>query len=108
MDEKLLNALEVGKTLDSINRHKKLLFEQYIETATFYYNGGRFVATGSLMALLHQLEMGSIVIDEDNIPVQLNDILEFSNEVKKHYQQATEDYLSRYNNITSRIRDNSV
>lgn len=108
MDEKLLNALEVGKTLDSINRHKKLLFEQYIENATFYYNGGRFVATGNLMSLLHQLEMGSIVIDEDSIPVQLTDVLEFSSKVKKHYQQATEDYLSRYNDVTSRIRDNSV
>jgi hypothetical protein len=108
MDEKLLNALEVGKTLDSINRHKKLLFEQYIETATFYYNGGRFVATGSLMSLLHQLEMGSIVIDEDSIPVQLTDVLEFSSEVKKHYQQATEEYLDRYNHVTKQIRDNSV
>lgn len=108
MDEKLLNALEVGKTLDSINRHKKLLFEQYIENATFYYNGGRFVATGSLMSLLHQLEMGSIVIDEDGIPVQLTDVLEFSSKVKKQYQQATEEYLDRYNHVTKQIRDNSV
>ena len=108
MDEKLLNALEVGKTLDSINRHKKLLFEQYIENATFYYNGGRFVANSDLMSLIHQLELGSIVIDEDNMPVQLTDILEFSNEVKKHYQQATKDYLDRYNHVTSQIRNNSV
>jgi hypothetical protein len=108
MDEKLLNALEVGKTLDSINRHKKLLLEQYVEDATFYYAGGRFIATGNLMALLHQLEMGSIVIDEDNMPVRLTDILEFSSKVKKHYQHATNEYLDRYNHVTSQIRNNSV
>lgn len=108
MDEKLLNALEVGKTLDSINRHKKLLFEQYIETATFYYNGGRFIANGDLMSLLTQLEVGSIIIDEDNMPVQLTDILEFSSEVKKHYQNATKEYLDRYNHVTNQIRNNSV
>ena len=108
MDEKLLNALEVGKTLDSINRHKKLLYEQYVEAATFYYNGGRFRATGNLMSLLPQLEMGSIVIDEDNIPVQLTDILEFSSIVKKHYQHATKEYLDRYNSVSNTIRGNSV
>ena len=108
MDEKLLNALEVGKTLDTINRHKKLLYEQCVEDATFYYNGGRFIATGELMSLLHQLEINSIVIDEDSIPIRLTDVLEFSSVVKKHYRYATDKYIDQYDSVSKTIRGNSV
>lgn len=115
MDEKLLNALKVGKMLDTINRHKKLVYEQYIEDATFYLNGGRFIATDKLVSFVQTIPTPNsrvpdpkvIVVDEDNIPIEVDGEY-FTNIVLSQYNIATKKYYNRYQEISNTIRDNSV
>lgn len=115
MDDKLLNALEVGKMLDTINRHKKLIYQQYIEDATFYLNGGRFIATADLLSFtLTMPEPNSripypkiIVLDQDHIPIEVDGEI-FASRVATHYHAASKKYYDRYQEISKTIRDSSV
>lgn len=107
MDEKLLNALEVGKLLDTVNRHKKILYNQYIEDSTIYYNGGRFIADAKLISFIAGSDP-KLILDQDNIPIEINDTEDFVTKIISQYQTAIAKYHSRYTEISKTIRDNSV
>jgi len=107
MDEKLLNALEVGKLLDTINRHKKILYNQYIEDSTIYYNGGRFIADAKLISFIAGSDP-RLILDQDNIPIEINDTEDFVTKIISQYQTAIAQYHKRYVEISKTIRDNSV
>ena len=107
MDEKLLNALEVGKLLDTVNRHKKILYNQYIEDSTIYYNGGRFIADAKLISFIAGSDP-RFILDQDNIPIEINDTEDFVTKIISQHQTAIAKYHSRYTEISKTIRDNSV
>ena len=87
----------------------------YIEDATFYYNGGRFVANASLISFTKSMPEWSsrdpnpciIVLDEDNIPIKV-EVEIFSTKVVTQYHSAAEKYYKRYQEVSNTIRDNSV
>lgn len=108
MDEKLLNALKVGKMLDSVNRHKKLLYDQYIENSTFYYNGGRFLANAQLCSFISAIGDGCIVLDLDSIPIEIENREDFVQKIIATYTNASENYYKNYTEVSKTIRDNSV
>lgn len=103
MDSRLEKALEFSNYMITLGNQKRILNEQYQDNVIYYYNGGQFTATQSLVSFcqsllaLHQTE--TVLIDDNSIPVQVEDLQMFANELVNVYAKAANIYLSEYNKL---------
>jgi hypothetical protein len=112
MDQRLIKALEASKNLESLNRQKKYAFEKYQESITVYHNGGLFTAGVELIReiglyLSKDIET-AIFIDNENIPIEIENLQNFYHKVWDIYIRALQEYKTEYNDIISILRNNSV
>lgn len=105
MDERLEKALDFSNYMITLENQKRVLKEQYQNNIIFYYKGGQFTVTQQLLSFcqsLIQLEQTSVVlIDDTEIPVEIEDLTEFTNEIVNVYWKATNSYLIEYNKLRS-------
>ena len=103
MDEKLAKALEASKLLDIINQQKNLLQQQYQSDLIHYENGCQFTSSKELISFcqsLVSLEQDQIVLTDDNgIPILIDDLSKFTNNLVKTYAEASNKYFTEYNKI---------
>jgi len=103
MDEKLAKALEASKLLDIINQQKNLLQQQYQSDLIHYESGCQFTSSKELISFcqsLVSLEQDQIVLTDDNgIPILVDDLPRFTNNLVKTYAEASNKYFTEYNKI---------
>lgn len=103
MDERLEKALEFSNYMITLNNQRTLIQEKFKEQATYYYKGGKFHITRELMSYLYTLvaknQKSTILIDDNNIPIEINDVEKFQEELYDTYFQAANLYLTEYNKI---------
>jgi len=106
MDQRLQTVLEDIHHINSINNHKRLLKEQFYEAITVYYNGGKFTANTSFIAFLDVIDNHNITVitDDNDIPVELNDVPAFKTLVLETYKTATEVYYKQYETAVANSR----
>jgi len=103
MDERLEKALDVSNYMITLNNQKRLLKEQYHENLVYYFKGGQFSVTTDLISFcqsllaLHQTE--TILVDDSGIPIQVEELQDFANELVNVYWQSTNKYLTEYNKL---------
>jgi hypothetical protein len=103
MDERLEKALDVSNYMVVLNNQKRLLKEQYYENTVYYHNGGQFTITKELISFcqslidMHQTE--TILIDDNDIPVEIEDLKTFSQELCTNYFEAANRYFVEYNKL---------
>jgi hypothetical protein len=105
MDERLEKALDFSNYMITLENQKRVLKEQYQNNIIFYYQGGQFTVTQQLLSFcqsLIQLEQESIILVDDNdIPVEIENLKIFTNEIVSVYWKATNTYLMEYNKLRS-------
>ena len=103
MDERLSKALDISNYMITLNNQKRLLKEQYAENLIYYYNGGQFSVTQQLISFCQSLvqkeQDETILIDDNNIPIQVNDLEDFTNSVISQYFEASNKYFTEYNKL---------
>jgi hypothetical protein len=103
MDERLQKALDVSNYMFTLNNQKRLLKEQYKENLVYYYNGGQFTITQELISFCQSLvamdQTGTILIDDNDLPVDIEDLEKFSMDLYTTYFEAANTYLTEYNNL---------
>lgn len=103
MDERLEKALDISNYMVTLNNQKRLLREQYQENLVYYYNGGQFAITQELLAFCRSLismeQTTTILIDDNDMPVEIADLESFSSEVYSQYFEASNEYLAKYNEL---------
>ena len=103
MDERLEKALDFSNYMITLNNQKRLLKEQYHENLVYYFNGGQFSVTKDLISFcqsllaLHQTE--TILVDDSGIPIEIEVLQDFANELVNVYWQSTNKYLTEYNKL---------
>jgi hypothetical protein len=103
MDQRLEKALEFSNYMITLGNQKRILKEQYQNNVIHYYNGGQFTVTQSLVSfcqsllILHQAE--TVLIDDNDIPVQVEDLQTFASELVNVYAKAANIYLTEYNKL---------
>lgn len=103
MDERLQKALDHSNYMVTLNNQKRLLREQYKENLVYYYNGGQFTVTQELISFCQSLvnleQDGTILIDDNSIPIEVDNVANFSAELHTKYFEATNRYFVEYNKL---------
>lgn len=104
MDERLTKALEFANFQQTLYLEKKRLQDKLKKDLTFGYNGGIFNADRNFIVFLNLLipEEGksSVTILDDNlIPIQINDISDLQQRTLKVYFTAVNQYSLEFENL---------
>lgn len=100
MDERLERALEFGNYMIALENQKRILKEKYKEQLIYYHNKGQFTITTNFITFLQTLinlkQTETILIDDNEEPVSIEDLKKFFVETLSVYFQATNDYHTEY------------
>lgn len=105
MDERLQKALDISNYMVTLNNQKRLLQEQYQENLIHYFNGGQFTITQQLISFCQSLiamnQPSTILIDDNNTPIEIENLVDFSQELCSKYFESSNRYLTEFNKIKS-------
>ena len=100
MDERLEKALEFANYRQTLNSQLQKIKVRAENSLIIAKNGGTFSVDQALICFLDYLiRTGSedaVLLDSNNIPVQIENISEFLEEVTARYFEVTNDYLREY------------
>lgn len=106
MDEKLQKALEFSNYTVTLNNQKRILQEKYAEDLVFYYNNGKFTVSQTFFSFVSSLVSmdvaQSVIIDDNNTPVSIDNTTDFFEQVKQTYITASNRYLNDYKELTQK------
>ena len=114
MDEKLSKALDFSNYMVTLNNQKRLLNEKYAENLLHFTNGGQFTVTKELInfvkLLIDNHQNDDVVLTDDNdIPLIIDDIEAFYQDIINVYFEASNSYHSEYMKLkTQRSVENLV
>lgn len=105
MDERLEKALDFSNYMITLENQKRILKEQYQSNIIFYFGGGQFTVTQQLLSFCHSLvlleQTSTILIDDNDIPVEIENLVEFTDNLINVYWKASNTYLIEYNKLRS-------
>lgn len=103
MDERLEKALEFSNYMITLNNQRTLIKEKFKEQSIFYYNGGKFAASQERIAFVQSLlskdQTTAILIDDNDIPIEIDMLDAFYDDLLSTYHEASNLYLAEYNKI---------
>lgn len=103
MDERLEKALEFSNYMITLNNQRNLIQEKFQEESIHYFSGGKFSVTRDLVAFVQSLialnQTSTILIDDNDIPIEIEDLKKFATDLYSTYFEAANKYLTEYNNI---------
>lgn len=103
MDERIKAALELSKYMITLENQKSLQYEKFLENSVYYFNGNKFTATSTLVSFINFLiangHKDAILIDDNNIPVLVDNLIDFSLELYNIYSNAAQIYFTEYSKI---------
>lgn len=106
MDERIEKALEISKYLTTLNNQKRVLQEQFKVNSTHYCNGGQFSVTQTLIAfvktLLDNNQDTAIIVDDHSIPIYIENLKSFFDDILNVYFTASNKFLTDYNTLKTK------
>ena len=106
MDERLEKAFQTANFMATLSNLRRVAFEEFQQNLIFYYQGSSFTVDKELICfvkiLIDQGITESIILDDNNIPLKIQDLPNFLVEIQDTYSKATNEYLIRYGEIKSK------
>lgn len=103
MDEKLSKALEFGNYSATLDNQKRMLQEKFVADTIYFVSGGQFTITKELINYCQTLvtndQTSVILIDDNNIPIDIESIEDFRSEIFDKYFVALNEYHTAYKKI---------
>ena len=103
MDERLEKALEFSNFVETQNNQKRIFLKQYKENLIHYARGHKITVNPQLISFCQSLialdQTEIVILDDNNTPMQINDISEFTKELLGVYIFASRKYAIDYKNI---------
>jgi len=104
MDERIEKAFETANYMATLSNQKRIIQEEFTQELVFYINGSTFQITTELICYVKTLidinrTIDVILIDSNNVPVLIDDIQQFFNDISNQYFTATQKYLEKYADI---------
>lgn len=105
MDARLEEAVEFSNFMVTLENQKRVLKEQYYESLIHYHNKGQFTISPEMITFLHTLlnmnQTEVVLIDDNDLPIQIEDLKIFVVEVSNIYFTASNKYMLEYNKLVS-------
>jgi len=103
MDERLERALDFSNYMVTLNNQRRIIREQFLENCVHYLNGGKFSVNRDLITFCHTLlqgdQTGAVLIDDNDTPVEVEDLQKFLDDILNIYFTTSYEYLDKYNEI---------
>lgn len=103
MDEKLEKALEFSNYMVTLNNQKRIIKEQLYENLIYYFNGGQFTIDQVLINFCRNLlDLGqteTILLDDNDTPIKIENLSDFTDEVLDVYWKAMNQYYNDYEKL---------
>jgi hypothetical protein len=103
MDERLEKALDFSNYMVTLNNQRRIIHEQFIESCVHYLNGGKFSVNRDLITFCHTLikcdQTSAVIIDDNNTPVNVEDLQKFLDDILDIYFTTSYEYLDKHNEI---------
>ena len=103
MDERLEKALDHANYMVTLTNQKRLIHQKFLENCVHYLNGGKFTVNRELInfcsTLLSQEQDSCVLIDDNDIPIQVDDLQEFLDSILDIYFTSVNAYHAEYSKI---------
>lgn len=86
----------------TLSAQKQILKEEFNQNLIYFYNGGTFTVTRELILFVKMLSDSdnySVLVDDNNIPVEITDLKSFLESILAKYQFAVNGYYTKYSEI---------
>lgn len=108
MDEKLEKAIQTANYMATLTSQRKLALEEYKQSLIYYFGGASFTATPTLISFVKTIvdtgNTSAVILDDNSIPVKIEDVKEFYNNLFVVYAQASILYFDKYSDIKKKRR----
>jgi len=108
VDERIEKAFQTANFMATLSNLRKTALEEYKQSLVYYFQGSSFTVSRELIVFVHTLtELGnteSIILDDNNIPLNVTNLKEFLTNILNVYGLATNAYLVKYSEIKSKRR----
>ena len=103
MNQSFEKSLAYANRMKVFNNQLRLLKEKYLEKNTYYTKGHQFTIDLHLLnhciALKNLNKQNTVLLDDYQIPVEIENIDTFYNDIMDVYQQNLNSYLVEYNKL---------
>lgn len=104
MDERLQKALDFSNYRQTFSIQRKLLKEKIEAKLTYGFNGGLFKIDKTLMTFVQMLcdqdrTSGVVLLDSNDNPILVDDLLKFKEEIFDRYFSSTFEFYEEYQKI---------
>jgi hypothetical protein len=104
MDERLKKALDFSNYRQTLAVQRKILKEKLQARLTFGYSGGVFYIDKTLITFVQMcIDQGRTssvpVVDSNENPILIEDMVTFRDQIFDRYFTATNEYMDEYNKI---------
>jgi hypothetical protein len=104
MDERIEKAFETANYMATLSNQKRIAQEEFEQQLIFYVNGSTFKITTDLISYIKTvIELGRttdvVFIDSNNVPVLIDNVQKFLDNISSCYFTACQVYLDKYNDI---------
>jgi len=103
MDERLEKALNFSNYMVNLNNQKRVLEETYAQDIIHYFNGAQFTVNKELICfckiMMLQEQESVVLVDDNNRPVEIEDLKDFFDEILSIYNEASNSYFVNYTSL---------
>jgi len=102
MDKSLEKALEFANYMATLENQRRLLLEKFKENTIHYAHGGKFTVDSGFIGYVLSLDTSDtthIVLDDNKIPVLIQDLEKFITDVKEIYHTALQNYYEEHEKL---------
>jgi beta-galactosidase GanA len=107
MDERVEKAFQITNYFATLASQKKIILEELDQKLIHYHNGGTFKITPELITftkilLDKNITTGVAILDDNNIPIPVDDVTQFHDTIFSVYFEAVNEYSVKYSEIKSK------
>lgn len=107
MDERVEKAFGVANYMATLSNQRRIALEEFNQSLIYYKNGATFKVDQSLIGFTKSLiDRGHKeripFVDSNNLPVMIENVEEFFNDILEMYFEAVNSYLATHTQIKSK------
>jgi hypothetical protein len=87
----------------TLTNQKRILLEQYNNDLIYYFNSGQFTVSQQLVSFCQSLlslkQTETVLVDDNGLPVEIEDLENFTKNILNVYFKASNRYLTEYTKL---------